>query len=49
MEIERAAARRIAAAPGSEDPTRVELVLMLYGSAVPVGGGAPRALEVQEP
>ena len=48
IEIERAAARRIAAAEDAGDPTRVELVLMLYGSAVPVGG-APRALEPQEP
>jgi DNA-binding transcriptional ArsR family regulator len=48
IEIERAAARRIAAAKGSQDPTRVELVLMLYGSAVPARG-APRALGVQEP
>jgi DNA-binding transcriptional ArsR family regulator len=48
VEIERAAAHRIAVADGAADPTRAELVLMLYGSAAGARG-APRALEVQEP
>ena len=48
LEIERAAARRIAAAEGSAERTRAELVLMFYSSAAPADG-APRALRAQEP